>query len=414
MGPLPLADVYAEYFDDQLSQEFQLNYDDSDRWQAVAGVYYFRGEAGGEGRSLFLVAPTFEPGSPNNPLPFATTTVATLYTGQRGTVDTTSYALYGDVTWQLSETVGLSFGARYTWEEKEVDILAQSFTDASFSQVADTETDFQDTESWSDFSPRIGLDIQLSDTALLYASVSNGFKSGGFNIRARQNIEPESTRPYDPEEVTAYELGIKSNLGERVTLNVAYFYSDYDDIQLSIFSRASDGTFFGDFTNAGEGVIQGVELEFTAAVSDALFFSGNLAYLDAEYKEFLDRGVDIADDQAFTNTPPWAATLNSHYTHTLGALGDVQALLTVSYRDEMYPTTDLSEVLKQESYTTVDASVAWTSVSAQWRVALEGRNLTDEEYRTSGYDLQASSGIDLIQGFYGSPRTYAVRLDYRF
>lgn len=413
MGPLPIADVYGKYKDRQFTQEIQLNYDNNGDWQAVMGLYYIDATAGADVKNHFLLAPIYPVGHPLNPAPADITAIIPKYASSVGDVVTESYSLYGEASWQMTEQLRLTFGGRYNWENKEVTTLAQDFTDATFSTVLATETDFNDDETWTNFSPKLGLDYQLNDDTMVYASVSKGFKSGGFNVRAKQVSNPESVQPYDEETVTAYEIGVKSTLFDRLILNATYFYSDYEDIQLSIFSQSSDGTFFGDFTNAGEGVIQGVEVEFTAALTEAFSISGNLAYLDAEYKEYLDGGIDVADDREFSNTPEWTATVNATYNHSFSHGGDLVARLTYSYRDDVIPTTDLSETIAQDAYDTVDATLAYTTADSAWRIAIEGRNLTDEEYRTTGYDLRGS-GAPIVQGFYGNPRTVALRVGYHF
>lgn len=414
MGPLPIADVFGEYDDHQFSQELQLNYDNGGDWQGVIGLYYMDANAGGDVRNQFLLAPVYEATDPTSPLPGVNfTAVIPTYTSSSGDVTTQNYSLYGEASVQISSQLALTFGGRYNWEKKEVTVLAQNFSDSEFSNVSFTETDFDDDETWTNFSPKLGLDYQWSDTTLVYASVSQGFKSGGFNIRAKQTSQPESVNPYDEETVTAYELGLKTQLLERISINAAYFYSDYEDIQLSIFSQSSDGTFFGDFANAGKGVIQGVEIEFNAALSKGFSLSGNVAYLDAQYKQYLSAGIDIADEQAFTNTPELTATLNGTYQHSYSGGSELVARLSYSYRDDVIPTTDLSEIIAQDSYDTIDATLTYLSPDQRWRIAVEGRNLTDEEYRTSGYDLR-SSGAPIVQGFYGAPRTLALKVGYSF
>lgn len=413
MGPLPIADVYGEYDDHQFTQELQFNFDNGEDWQAVFGLYYIDATAGGTVKNKFLLAPVLPAGHPDNPFPVAITTVLPQYTTSEGDIVTESYSLYGETSWQMTEKLSLTLGGRYNWEKKTANIIAENFADDQFTTVSYTETDFDGDETWTNFSPKVSLDYQLSDEALLYASISEGFKSGGFNIRAKQASNPESVQPYDEETVTSYEIGVKTTLFNRLMLNAAYFYSDYEDIQLSIFSQSSDGTFFGDFTNAGQGVIQGVEMEFAAALTESFSISGNLAYLDAEYKEYLDGGVDIADQQEFTNTPRWTYTFNATYDHTLQSGAGITARLSYSYRDDIIPTTDLSPIIEQEAYDTVDATLAYTTADEHWRFAIEGRNLTDEEYRTTGYDLR-SSGAPIVEGFYGAPRTVAIKASYGF
>lgn len=413
MGPLPIADVFAKYDDRQLTQEFQFNYDNGGKLQAIMGLYYIDATAGGDGYNQFLLAPVYPAGHPLNPTPVAITAIVPKYAASSGAVSTLSYSLYGEASWEVSERLSLTFGARYNWENKEVTTLAQDYSDANFTTVITTETDFTDDETWTNFSPKLGLDYKINDNTMIYGSISRGFKSGGFNVRAKQNSNPESIKPYDEETVTAYEVGLKSTLFERIIINASYFYSDYEDIQLSIFSQSNDGTFFGDFTNAGEGVIQGVEVEFTAALTENFSLSGNLAFLDADYKKYLDGGVDVSSDREFTNAPEWTGTINATYAHSFSDGSDLIARLSYSYRDDIIPTTDLSEIIAQDAYGTVDATIAYTTAAGSWRLALEGRNLTDEQYRTTGYDLR-SSGAPIVQGFYGDPRTLALKIGYEF
>ena len=396
LSPFPISDVFVVYHDEQFTQEFQFNYDNGDNWQVVTGLYYIDGEAGAKTSSIFsgLALPA---GNPLNPFPVDVFSIIPIVLPTEGDIVTESYSVYGEANWQITDRLGLSFGGRYTWEEKEVNLEHLSF---------------KDEEDWNNFSPKLGIDYKLSDDVLLYISVSEGFKSGGYNIRANATI-PESFEPYDEETVTAYEVGFKSTLFDRLTLNVAYFYSDYEDIQLSIFSQASDGSFFGDFANAGEAVIQGVEIEFVASLTDEWRVNGNAAYIDAEYKEFISGGVDISEQQEFTNTPQWTATLNSTYDVSLGDVGNLLAYIGFNYRDEVIPTTDLSPIVTQGDYTTVDASLTFLSADEQWRVSLEGRNLNDTEYRTTGYDI-SNLGSRTVQGFYGDPRTYALTVEYSF
>jgi iron complex outermembrane recepter protein len=411
MGPLPIADIDGSYFDHQSTQEFLFNYDSGDRWQAVMGVYYIDATAGGEINNRFLLPVTIQANAPPLSLPFDVMTPVAIYKKQGGEIQTRSYSFYGEANWGITDRLSLTIGGRYTWEKKDAKILAQDFSDDSFDTVVGTDTDFTGDESWSNFSPKLGVDFQLSSDVLLYTSVSQGFKSGGFNIRARASQVPESVRPYDEETVTAYELGIKSEIADRITLNTAYFYSDYKDIQLSIFSKASDGTFFGDFTNAGQGVIQGVEFEGNVVLTPGFQLNSNLTYLDAQYKEFIDKGVDVADQQSFTNTPEWTGSVSLTYQHQFMSGAEIVARTIYSYRDDVIPTTDLSDIIAQSSYDTVDLSVTYFSADNQWRVTLEGKNLTDEGYRTTGYDFRPS-GFNFVQGFYGDPRTAALHVQY--
>ncbi|WP_199775621.1 TonB-dependent receptor [Microbulbifer pacificus] len=411
--PHPIADVDGIQVDDQLSQEFQWQYS-GEKLDGVFGLYWMDATAGGNVRNRFglptaLVAPGLET---------IIGPVMAIYGYSGGEVQTDALALFGDLNYSLTDNTALSLGARFNREEKRAIVLNQGFVDENFTTPSGQVTaDFDESESWTDFSPRVGIDHQLNQTTMLYASYSEGFKSGGYNIRANTVQVPESQSPYKPERVASYEVGFKSDLSPTVRLNAALFYSDYEDIQLSIFTgvdTTGDGnpdSFFGDFTNAGAGVIQGLELEYLWAPSDFFTLSGNATWLDAEYKEYISSGVDVANEQEFTNTPELAYSLNGNFNFPLADLGELNARLSYSYRDDVYPTTDLSDLVFQEGYGLWNATVVFTPPSGSWRLALEGKNLADEEYRTTGYDLRGS-GFPIVTGFYGDPRTLALRLNF--
>ncbi|SHE94669.1 iron complex outermembrane recepter protein [Microbulbifer donghaiensis] len=411
-GPYPIADVDGVQYDEQLSQEFQWQYS-GERLDGVFGLYLLDASAGGVVRNRFglptaLVAPGLE--SILGP------TLA-IYGASGGEVETDAAALFGDLSYSLTEATSLSLGGRFNREKKQALVLNQSMADEDFTiPTGQVTADFEGSESWTDFSPRIGLDHQLNDSTLVYASYSEGFKSGGFNIRANTVQVPDSQNPYKPERVSSYELGIKADLSETLRVNAAAFYSDYEDIQLSIFTgvdTTGDGnndSFFGDFTNAGAGVIRGVELEYQWAPSEFFALSGNATWLDAYYKEYISGGVNVADEQEFTNTPELTYTVNGDFSFPLAELGRLDARLSYNYRDDVYPTTDLSDIVFQEGYGLWNAALVFTPPAESWRLALEGRNLTDEEYRNTGYDLRGS-GFPIVSGYYGDPRVWALRLN---
>lgn len=415
MGPYAIADVDADYFDKQLSQELQLNYH-SDVWQAVFGVYLLDSEAGGTVRNRFglplaalgLAPPQLIPGP-----------IFRQFGVSAGQVDTQALAMYADASWQLADAWRLSAGLRASREKKTADVLNQGYTDDSFSQPSGVvSSDFRNSKSWTDLSPRLSLDYKASDDLLLYGSVSRGFKSGGFNVRANTVQVPRSAEAYDPETVVTYELGAKPSFGNRLQLSMALFYSQYRDIQLSIFTGIdTDGdgindAFFGDFTNAGKGRIQGAELEFSWAATKALRFSGNAAYLDASYQQYLSGGVNLAAERDFTDTPKLAASLNAWYLWSLAA-GELTANFGFSWRDKVQPVTNQSDLLQQGAFGIWQASLIFAPANSRWRIALEGKNLADKHYRTTGYDLR-DSGFPIVSAYYGDPRLLTLRLSYGF
>ena len=131
-----------------------------------------------------------------------------------------------------------------------------------------------------------------------------------------------------------------------------------------------------------------------------------MAWLDAEYDEFLTESANgtvnnIADQQKFTNAPEYSGSLSAVYARPLASGGRITGRATWTHQSEVYPTTDLSEAIKQDGYSLLSAGVIWQT-AGPWSFALEGKNLTDEEYLTNGYNLP---NFGIVQGSYGAPRT---------
>jgi len=391
--PQKIADVRAFYSDQQVSNEFQANYDAGGRARGVMGLYFFNGDAGGQVLNNFF------------DLSFGDT---------QGYVNTSSVAAYADWTFDLSERLKLDVGARYTDEDKHAVAYNIGYTDETFSTPNGVvAANFDKTVNFKNVSPKVSLDYQFTPDVMGYASFSRGFKSGGYNIRANTTAVPRSGEPFDDESVDSFEVGTKMGmLDQRLFLNLAAFHNVYEDIQLSVFTALPGGGFFGDFTNAGKGTVNGVEVEYQFLPTGHWLFSGNLAWLDAEYDEFMSGGVNIADTQYFTNAPEFSGALNVEWRTGLASGGDLSARLTYAYQSEVWPTTDLSPVIKQPGYGLVNAGVIW-NVNDAWTLSLQGTNLADEEYRTTGYNL-VSAGLGVLTGFYGPPRQYSLMARYSF
>ena len=394
--PNKIVDVRAKYHDHQFSQEFQGTYDGGGALKGVAGVYYFNGSAGGTVFNNFLNAS------------FGTT---------NGEVDTKSVAFYGEGTWSFTDRLSLTGGLRYTSEKKSADVLNLAYRNATFTNPIATAADFDDSKTFTNVSPKLSLDYKLTNDVLLYGLVSKGFKSGGFNIRANTAAVPASAKPFDDESVTSFEAGSKTAwLDGRLYVNAAYFYNKYKDIQLSVFSAYDsngDGVndaFFGDFTNAGRGHISGVELELAAQPTEHWTIQGNLGYLDSSYDEFITRNVNIAKAQKFTNAPKNSWSLSSQYTFGVFG-GELAARATYAHQSRVYPTTDLSEVIAQNGYGLLNAGLIWRAEGNPWTVSLQGTNLTDREYRTTGYNIPV---LGVLTGFYGAPRQVTLGVSYAF
>lgn len=401
--------IYDFETQDQTSQELQILYR-GDRLSAVGGLFYFH-----ENDTTFggAVAPDFFVDI-GFILPFP------LNSSGLRLSDNESIAAYGQVDYELSERASLTVGLRYTHETKSTDNRGEFFLPAVAPTAEDMErlfgqglgygeSGYQAEKSWDSFTPRIALNYKVSDDVLAYVSAAQGFKSGGFNGRITTTAQS-----FDPETLWSYEAGLKSELFDgRARLNLAAFFQDYTDLQLSRFAADPvTGDFSSVFDNAGGAQFYGLEAEVSAQFSQALRFDGNLAYLHSEYTEYIDGGVDISDQRELVNAPEWSGRAGLTYDASLGALGDLTLSGGAAYRSKTYLTVSSSEILAQDGYWLADASILFTPRNAPWTVLLSGKNLTDEAYKEHAFDLSASPGVQL--GYYGAPRTVSLDVRYTF
>lgn len=228
------------------------------------------------------------------------------------TTDTQLWSVFFQGTWQLSQRLRATLGARYSYEEKDGSRSIRLTNDGSqpdFEEVRTVlakvlsveEHDLKGSRSSSNLSPLIGLQYDWSDATMLYGTVSQGFKSGGFDARSNQSPAADDPAPHNPnygddpseqfigsfefeeEEALSAELGVKTSLfAGRADLNVAAFYTEYDDLQVSIF----DGTLGFNVGNAGAARTMGVEMDGRLALTETLTLSAALAWLDFEFTDF--------------------------------------------------------------------------------------------------------------------------------
>ena len=412
----PWFDVPAFYKDDQTSQEFQLNWE-GDNANLVTGLYYYTGTAAGAFDAVLgYLNLNPDPADPIWPVGL-TQQVA-------GSVDTDSLSAYAHYNWSFAEDWNLSLGGRYTRDEKDAQVFKGNFAGTYSPTFADKHnaggiptvflgalTDYQNSDSWGQFTPHAGVDWQLNDDVMVYAGYSAGFKSGGFDMRGDAAALPSTVDGFDPETVDTYELGIKSDLfNNRLRLNAAAFRADYNDMQISVQQLNPLGGFTSAILNAGQARIQGLEVEATLAITDRITSNLALGYADTEFLEFISGGVDVSDSRDMQNTPEVTATWQLNAAIPMANGAEIVLNPTVSYRSD----TQIFEVpnarLDQDAYALVDMTAIYYSADGSWQGGLVGKNLTDKEYRIAGYAF----GGAFDTGFYGAPRTIALTGSYNF
>lgn len=404
--------IYDFENQDQFSQELQFIYN-GENLSLVSGLYYFKEDditfAGANAPDFFVVLPVI------GVFPFPI-----INAGRRDQANK-SKAAYTQLKYVATRDLNFTFGLRFTRETKVVNSAGEEFFGTGITTAEQMQgafgtgvgfgrTSFSAENSWESFSPKFGLDYKVNEDVMVYASASRGFKSGGFNGRLTNRAQS-----FDPETMWSYEGGFKSTLlGQRLRLNMAVFYNNYKNFQLSRFTaNPVTGAFESVFDNAGKATIWGVEMEMTALVTDKLQLDVNAGYLNSSYDElFGDFGIDVSKNRHLVNAPDFTSRASLTYNHDLGNSGTLSFSGAVSYRSKTYLTVSSSEVLAQDGYALLDASIQFTSSDQQWNIIMAGQNLTDRKYREHGFDLSAAPGVQL--GYYGTPRTYSLTVRYNF
>lgn len=414
-SPLPILDILVLEEQRQFSQELRASYV-AESFDLTGGLYYFNDDdstfSGFDDGSAALL------GFPVTAFGFPTSALA--QTDQK----TESIAVFVDLSYELSDKLDLGLGVRYTYEEKESRRIFENFFDIGVSVIEDTppfmagagvpgipiagEADFDDV------TPKLSLAYHVGDETMLYASVARGFKSGGFDGRAVTDFQFQA---FQPETVWGYEAGFKSTLADgKVMANGAAFYNDYTDLQVTSFGADPDtGVFQSLFTNAAKARIQGLEFEMAARPREGFDLNATVAWLDAEYDEFnilVGGTVTDVSGRPMVNSPEWSASLGATYGFALGANLRASLHADAAYRDKTYTEITASEVLAADAYVLVNAFAALRSDDDHWELRAGVRNLTDREVRVQGFNLSEFPGYQL--SFYRAPRTYDLRVFYRY
>jgi iron complex outermembrane receptor protein len=261
---------------------------------------------------------------------------------------------------------------------------------------------------------KAGLNWRPVDGVMLYGSISQGFKSGGFN-GANSNTTTQLL-PYKLEKLLAYEIGAKNTLlNGALQLNAAVFYYDYKDKQERSLAVTPVGN-IGGVTNVPKSEIKGVEADMAWRVTDALTIDLGFSALDTKVKKWLqvDRASSYptvvlrdASGLELANAPDFSGNLGVSYAIPLGGL---ELVPTVSLIYRGATSGDLALENARESYTLTDLRVALQPAEGKWRGLFWVRNLTDEDYYVSAQ----SGGNFTWTRTNGMPRTYGVSVDYRF
>jgi len=403
----PLRITHTSNFDyqhKQFSQEFQFIGASADnKLRYAAGLYYFD-ETGSDPLRVEF------------PEVFGTLFIDT------ADIDNTSIAAFAQVNYDINDRLQLTVGGRYTRDEKEFltdqIILTGSASPALFNGAPEgTEIPLIPRnsfieETFTDFSPRVSLDYQL-DSSLIYGSFSQGFKSGGFNLRY---VQPrDAILPFDPEEADSFELGYKwESSDRRLRFNAAAFYTDYTDIQVTVFENLGAPITL----NSGDAEIKGLEFELNALLFEGLELNVSTGFLDAEYTEIRSNPANISTpEQAITtdtelpNSPEWQATIGAAYTTYLTNSSSLEFRGDWRLSGDVENDAQNSRFLSQDAYDVLNLSTTYRPPSEAWSLRLFVDNVTDERFIVSG---DSNFGIGFHEANFNRPRQWGITFKTSF
>ncbi|WP_426266215.1 TonB-dependent receptor [Sphingomonas sp. LHG3443-2] len=460
------VDVPAIYKNRQFSQEVQLLVEQG-RLNGLVGAYYLNANANNifdvvldlTGRATPALClpgqgipfpPTCPTGTglvygPGTVLPTVFPGFPGFNSSTFGDVDTKTWAIFGDLTFDVTDQISVSAGGRYTSDRRKARVVRRNLfrgaspelgglpvnglynpvTNPTGRQLGALTSDFFGDKTFKQFTPRASVSWQPNSDTNLYASWSKGFKGGGFDPRGLSTAAPDlngnGTREaseifdyflFEPEKVTSYEVGYKAALFDRrLRVAIAGFIADYKDAQVPGSAGAVINgvpTFVGVTTNAGKAQFKGIEFEGSATIArdfagmgSRFNVSGSVGYLDAEYKQFVTQiagfdangnpaptspgqPIDVARFREIQNTPKWTNSASIDFSVPAGP-GMLGANATASYRSKSTQFELPSPYLDQKGYSLFDANLTYDI--GRFRVGLHGKNLFDKRYITSGYQF---------------------------
>ena len=451
---------------DQFSQEIRLTSPGGDTVDYVVGAYYQTNKLNfndaidvPQASLLRLLNPAF----------------SDIRTRRFADQESDTWAVFAQFTWNVSDDLRVIVGGRYTEEDKEATKRQQHFAGPVGSEVGFPATDpsgatpnvlwalnplfgafniepydqIRGDRQESQFTPQVTLQYDLGEDTMVYASYVEGFKAGGFDIRSNGHPDPAVVNAqnlgrgldirgvfeFDDEQATSYELGVKSAIGQAAEINVAAFFTEYQDLQTSQF----DGVLGFNVANAGEAEIKGIEADGRWLVSEGLTLSATFAYLDFEYTDFPNNQVyfgmtaDVFGEANLVNadgvtydatgkrkeyTPEYSGGVSVEWVVPVGGY-QLRSVYDVNYSDSYIfnPTLDPRSV--QGSFVTHNLRIGVGPADGTWEVAFVGKNLSDEDIVTFGGEAPLAGSLTGGTGmayykFLDRPATYALQGTYRF
>ncbi len=408
-SPLPvvLTQRFTDY--DQISQDLQL-LGSAGAFNYVGGLYYFGDDGSTDNpQSFFMLDPA-----------------SAAYFDSRYGTKSSAWAAYGQVDFRPIDPLTLTAGVRYTREKKEID--------RAFGLRGSNSPDFfylipegtSASETFDATTPMFSVAWRFNDNVNTYFRYAEGFKSGGFNGEFSDPTQDTATNvsetqtPFKPEKQQSFEVGVKSSFaGGRVQMNAAAFHNNLKDFQASIF--LGTGAAATAVRNAGEATIRGIELETAILLTGGTQIRANYAWLDPEYDEFIDGGVNVASNRAFVHAPEHSFNVAIDAELLRRDWGVIRAVADYAWTDDFYtypyqlevtnPAVQIARDTQVDAHGLLNLRLAIADIplgnSGTAELALWMRNALNDDTATNFIDFGPGFGSLTIANF-EEPRTFGV------
>ncbi len=396
LSPIALGQLFQRMDHKQWTQELRLN---ATLWDGYAdltvGGFYLDKETNEDGRvDINYAALNFLHGP--------------------DIVPSESKAVYGQLSLNLSDRTGLALGLRYSEDEKSYTFHRHNpdgtlpsppmgypwAPDQPPNNLVAGLDGLSTSYSSDSLDYRAALDYDLTEDIMVYGQIATGYKVGGNNARP---FYPTQLHACDTEDLTSYEIGVKSTLWDQFRLNGAVFYNDYKDMQLMMTTCTWAPVVPFDqqhpcaaVDNVGDAEVKGLELEGLWYPTEAATIDFSYAYNDFEYTR-IDPLTGISPDSTAPFTPENAVSIGAQYRFELGkGYGTLTPRVDYSWQDDTYTSALNTTGESVPAYSLVNYRLTWRSDDLKWQAAIEITNLTDEYYYLTIYDL-ASAGYTNAQ-----------------